>query len=355
MVHLNIRSVKNKLDELCVLINTLKPTVLTLSETWLTPGVESSLLKLEGYDLHRSDRRTSIVDGVIKTGGGLITYTHSSCIVDPLKYIGLCRSDGDIESQISVVNKGCDKGAVIVNLYRPPRGSVSVFLDYITQVLDVVSRERYRDVVLLGDLNLDHTYRNQNENVRKLQTLMNLHGFSQIIKAPTRCTIRTATIIDVIYIRTIKKVSPFMITTLISDHFLVGCTRYYDYTPDPVTSFYGRTYKNYSFEAAEAFYASADCSSIYQLTDVDMVWKTLQELILKCANHLCPYRKTTVKLNTPQWINSYILELIADRDRKFLEAYAKKSPDILAEARTLRTDARRAIRTARAEFINSQL
>lgn len=143
-----------------------------------------------------------------------------------------------------------------------------------------------------------------------------------------------------------------MLTTLISDHFLIGCTRFLNYTPDPITSFYGCSYRKYSYEAACEFYLTIDRSPIYHLTDVDSVWAILKGFILKCANYLCPKRKITTKLEQPEWATTYILELIADRDSKFIDT---KCPSTPAEVRLLRTEVWRAIRNSRAKFITTKL
>lgn len=355
VTHLNIRSIKNKLNELKIMMNSLKPQVFSLSETWLSPNFENSPLTIGGYDLYRCDRTTLGVDGTLKTGGGLATYVSCTCTVDSTKYSNLEQSNNDVELQILTINRGQDKGAVIINTYRPPRGNPSTFLDILTNILSVVTTERYRDIYVLGDLNLDHLPTKQNECTRNLLSMMKTHGFKQVIKKPTRRTIKTQSLIDVLYIRTQKKVTPLVLSTSISDHFLIGCTRYLNYTPDTTTSFYGRTYRNYSFEAASDFYSTIDRSHIYQLTDVDAIWSILKGFILKCVNHLCPNKKITTKLEQPEWITTYIIEIISDRDSKFNEAYETASPSVLAEARVLRTQVRWAIRNARAEFIKNQL
>ena len=53
---LNARSVLPKFDELCVLASTLKPIVIGVTESWLTPDVPSTLLYLPDYSLARNDR-----------------------------------------------------------------------------------------------------------------------------------------------------------------------------------------------------------------------------------------------------------------------------------------------------------
>lgn len=190
------------------MVNSLGPTVLTLSSTWLSAGVESSILMVEGYELYRSDRATTSNDGTTKVGGGLTTYLLVGCRVDTAKYSHLTRSDGDVESQILVVNKGGDKGAVIINMYRPPKGNIPAFTEYISQIMNILDKERYRDVYIFGDLNLDHSSKNLNEQVRKIQSLMRVHSFNQVIKQPTRRTIRSESTLDVIYVRTQRKVPP---------------------------------------------------------------------------------------------------------------------------------------------------
>lgn len=338
-----------------MLLGSLKPTILTLSKTWLTEGTESSLLIIPGYELIRSDRTIIGRNGKIKTGGGLATYIATSCRSDPHKYANLSCCNDDVEMQVISVSKGQDKGAIIINTYRPPSGNPQVFLDYISHVVGEVSMERYRDIYLVGDLNLDHTEGRSHEQTRNLISIMKMHGFSQLIKKPTRMTIHTQSLLDIIYIRSKKKTTPLILATSISDHFLVGCIRYLDYAPDPTTSFYGRTYRCYSYESALEFYETIDRTIIYQLEDVDMVWDILKGFILKCANHLCPMRKITTKVNQPGWISTYLLELINDRDTRFIEAYQTKDPATLTQARVLRTEVRRVIRNSRADYISSQL
>lgn len=357
VTHLNIRSVKSKVDELHVILNSLKPTVLTLSETWLTTGTDNSVLAIDGYDLYRADRITTSSGGSRKRGGGLATYLQTPCIVDAKRYANLMQCNDNVESQILVITKGQDKGTVLINIYRPPKGSIDCFLEYISQIITDISRERYRDIYLHGNLNLDHSSSSskKTDHTRSLQSQMKMFGFNQLIKKPTRKTTVSQTIIDVIYVRTNKKVLPFVLTTSVSDHFLVGCTRYLGYTQDPTTHFYGRSYRNYSYEIAEDFYATVDRSAVFQITDVDLAWKTLRGFILKCIKCYCPERKVITKCNQPSWINNYILETIADRDAKFVEAYSTRLPGTLREAKNLRTVVKKLIRKARADYIQTQL
>ena len=61
---LNIQSVRNKTDDLCLLLEQNSFDVLTLSESWLENSVHDWEVSIPGYDVLRQDR------GQNKCGGG---------------------------------------------------------------------------------------------------------------------------------------------------------------------------------------------------------------------------------------------------------------------------------------------
>ena len=54
--HINIRSLRNKMDELRLFCDKFKPHVLSLNETWLDDSFSDVELSLPGYQLMRRDR-----------------------------------------------------------------------------------------------------------------------------------------------------------------------------------------------------------------------------------------------------------------------------------------------------------
>lgn len=69
--HINVCSIKNKLDEINIMLHTMDIDVLTCGETWLHEGIEDSCLSIENYNFFRHDRQYT---GASKKGGDLITY-----------------------------------------------------------------------------------------------------------------------------------------------------------------------------------------------------------------------------------------------------------------------------------------
>lgn len=222
IVHLNVCSLRHKLSELEIICSNGQYDVITISESWLNASNETALIALTRYDVFRHDRMQK--EGR-KKGGGLVTYVKSSYKVDATKYSSLNKSDSDIEMQAVSVKKGQDKTILVVNIYCPPNGNISSFVEEIDNLMDHISGTRYVDIILLGDLNLDHSKGKMNAPTKRLQHILNTHSLYQIINNPTRQTGTSKSIIDVIYIKTSKKVLPFIIKTHISDHYLVGCVQ----------------------------------------------------------------------------------------------------------------------------------
>ena len=56
VVHLNIRSIIYKIDQLKMIISQVKIDILCLTESWLNHNITDHELKIEGYKIFRKDR-----------------------------------------------------------------------------------------------------------------------------------------------------------------------------------------------------------------------------------------------------------------------------------------------------------
>lgn len=137
IIHLNIRSLPSKIDHLKAWVVYNKPSVITLSETWLHSNILDSEIKLD-YVLYRADRGPR--------GGGVATYVSSHLCseliiptVSPLHFECLF---------IKLILK--NKHLTIGNIYRPPN-SPSESTDCILSTLD--SLDHPGEMIILGDFN----------------------------------------------------------------------------------------------------------------------------------------------------------------------------------------------------------
>ena len=103
IVHLNVRSLPKKIDQIRLLMSQSKIDFLTLSETWLKPHLHSDICHLDGYENYRLDRGTN--NGRRKRGGGLMTYINNNYSSLSEDLGDLNASNGDIEAQWTLIQR----------------------------------------------------------------------------------------------------------------------------------------------------------------------------------------------------------------------------------------------------------
>lgn len=353
VTHLNVRSLRRKIPEVISTLSSQKFHVLSISETWLTPDLQDTIVVFENYNFYRQDRKATPHN--VK-GGGLAVYVSTKYQTNPEKYRHLNISTPAIESQVLFITTRNRKSFVLANIYRPPAGDKDEFAEHIDKILQEISKERYADLYLTGDFNLDHSVETKSAFTSGLERQINLFGLSQRITGYSRQTVHTKSLIDVMYVKTSKSLTPFILKLTLSDHYLIGVKAELGYQKDPTTSFVGRSYRNYNFEIAEAFYNSYDLNFIFDFNDVNLIWTSLKGYMLACVRRHCPQRTITTKLSQPKWFTKELNELLHDRDQAFKEAYNSPAvPELLLEAKKLRTKAKRSLRLARSDHIKEQL
>lgn len=222
VTHINIRSIKNKIDEMRVLLEQQQIDIMTISETWLTDNMENSCISIDNYSHFRCDRIRPAVS-LRSRGGGLLTYVHSRFVVDESKFQYLNSCTPNIELQVLEIKKRNNKSTIIVNLYRPPSGCQNTFYEHLMDTISQLNDLRYHDIYVLGDINMDHTKHKRNDVTSNLIADMQANGFTQYINEPTRRTHKTATLFDVLYVKSSKKIDPFVKQLALSDHYMIGC------------------------------------------------------------------------------------------------------------------------------------
>ena len=71
VVHYNIQSILNKVDVLGAELK--KIDIICLTETWLNPNISDDCLTIDGFKLHRRDRRSD-------SHGGICFYAKKQCV-----------------------------------------------------------------------------------------------------------------------------------------------------------------------------------------------------------------------------------------------------------------------------------
>ena len=144
-IHINIRSLHKNFDDLHHFVSELKlqPTLICLSETRLKESSNMGILKIEGYKLVHANSTTN--------AGGVAVYVSD--------YL-----DMELANQYNIDCPGCEELWIKVRLktnfifltcvvYKHPKTSKDIFIDYLNRSLAKVNHEKLNCVVM-GDINI---------------------------------------------------------------------------------------------------------------------------------------------------------------------------------------------------------
>ena len=209
ILHLNVRGLVNKQNQLARLLNETQADVALICETWLTKSKEN-LIDIKDNKLfakHRAD----------KIGGGV-------CILAARSLRTRHRPDLEIESEIleHIVTeiKTDRKNILLVSGYRPPNTNVRKFLKEYKELIQQLRNQKNHEIILGIDHNLDLLKSHQHQQTHDFIELNLKKNLLPTISKPTRVTTKSATLIDNMFVSTNlqQNLEPLIILDDISDH-----------------------------------------------------------------------------------------------------------------------------------------
>ena len=169
IIHLNIRSIRNKIDYIKDSLADFD--ILCFTETHLNHDISNEELFIEGFQPVKFRKDVS------PHSAGLLTYVSEGLIAAH-------RPDLEVNLEESLWIEVKQKGEpyLVCNVYRPPNTPVSFWprLNVIIEkALDISKR-----IIIVGDLNEDQL----NNRNHHLKDLLNINNLYNIIHEPTRIT-----------------------------------------------------------------------------------------------------------------------------------------------------------------------
>ncbi|KAJ3662352.1 hypothetical protein Zmor_006706 [Zophobas morio] len=170
-----------KYNEFCALVATECPSIIMLSETWLTSSIPSGMAFLNGYTLFRKDRAE-------RKGGGVCIYILDQILAD-FVLIPLDVDTGSIES---IFLKFYNKSStfVLACIYRPSTSSLHDSRLLFDSIFNITNT--YVNTFFFGDFNLSElkwpldnrlSFR---DSAQLLVNLLNDSRLRQLVTKPTR-------------------------------------------------------------------------------------------------------------------------------------------------------------------------
>lgn len=201
VLHVNVQSLLNKIDELHLALDDNSFDILCVSEHWLNYE-NLKMINLPNYCLVSSFCREGR-----NRHGGVAIFTSANCI---LKSIDVTKFAISIHAELCAAEIKC-YNCLLLAVYRSSTsGDLSVFKDCIYRVVDFFSR-KYKFLILTGDLNLDLGA--NTEYVNDLKNIFLMYGMKHCINVPTRITPNSKSSLDNI----ITNITPATINTGILD------------------------------------------------------------------------------------------------------------------------------------------
>ena len=136
----NARSMKNKIPELQAVIDSMKLSLVAITETWLDTSIPDAML-FDSHIVFRKDRN--------RRGGGILLAISNFLQPTPVHV-------GDLDADIEIVF-----AEFIINserwlrgvYYRPPSDVTSI--DLLENVLNSLNVDCYAGFLLMGDFNIN--------------------------------------------------------------------------------------------------------------------------------------------------------------------------------------------------------
>ena len=342
VAHLNINSIQNKLEELKLLNDELKAHIFIMSETKIDRSYPDDQFSLQGYRLYRKDRG--------KGGGGLIAYFSTAILSKKLKLPKAYKTLEALAVECSIGRREI----LFLALYRPPKQSRkkkdprgSKYQQNVEDEMNDICQWaclQKQCVVILGDLNMDRLIPNRGEG-KMLRDLEQVCNLTCLITEPTRVTMHSQTLLDVLLTNT-----PEMFTRCgvynpeISDHYLI----YGEMTDKvckhkPKTIIFRQT-KNTDFELFNEDLINAPWHVSDIFTSVDDKYDYWRGLFESVANQHAPIKKKRVREKDIPYMTQEWKRALRNKRKyakKFAEDRTSENMELKRKYRNIATRERR--------------
>lgn len=309
LCHFNIRSLTKQFDEFKNYVLSEIFDIITISETWLSTDISDYVVDIPGYQLYRNDRKHV-------RGGGVAIYVRKCKNITNINII-VPDDNGCVEHLwLTALINGKKVGIGCV--YRPPScpyNNLQVIENYLAD-LSVSSEYLF----CMGDFNINILSKNTPENIF-LDNLTKTFNLTQLINEPTRITLNTSTLIDLIFTNNdeITYKSDVIDLPQFSDHHLVYCSVNIPIVRNTPRYIYRRDIKNINLNRFELDACNTDWNQILTLNNLNDKVEVFNNLIIKLFDMHAPIQRIKISKNRCPWITANIRLMMRIRDKALSE------------------------------------
>ncbi len=236
---------------------------------------------------------------------------------------------------------------------------INLLSEYYSNCLSGIS-DRYDNVHLCGDLNLDVLKFNDNKYVHEYIDLTFAHGFLQIITKPTRVQKHSATLIDHILTNNLSNnCKTYILCTSISDHFPIFYSITNANKPPPTShNFTTRNFTSANINRFKDTLTNITWNDVLTSNDPQIAHDTFSETFYDLFNQHFPLKNSKLKKRyhkVEPWMTTGILT--SRKTKQSLNLAFIKKPTISSKEKftNFRNTYNSVIRSAKKLYYNSKL
>ncbi len=305
VLHLNINGLLGKIDQIRLLLTETGYNIhiFQVTESHLDDSIPDSLVSVCGYNVLRRDRKGG-------PGGGVCIYIRND--LNYLRRLDLEKDE--IETLVIEIFIKYSKSLLVSVVYRPPdcskylnRNFDHVFADFVATAVS-----ENKEFILSGDLNCDYLKRSDHTTIKDC---LKLNGFKQLIDEPTRITMNTSSLIDIIATTHENNIAlKFVYSSGASDHHLIGIVRKLNTKHFQPRRTLVRNYKGYSKDDFNSDLHLQNWQSVLNLGSFNEAWNGFKTILQSCIHKHAPLIEKTIRGKDSPWLTSSIKEKIRERD-----------------------------------------
>lgn len=266
LLFLNIKSLRNKINDFEVILHEQRPRIVCLNEHSLNED-EIKIYKLTNYSLVSYSCREGI------QGGGTSIYVHDTLLQN-------CRG---IQTNTSTVVKRCEfccaelvinkRVYLIVCMYRSTETrNLDVFLEVLNELMGEIFHEN-KTIILCGDFNVHFNV--GGKHVDDVEGLLLSYNLTPMVKGLTRVTSTSGNQLDNIFSCLVEnEYRTYIVDCDISDHYALALVLDFGVTKAVKTTVFKRNYSLENImrlqnklggESWQEFYGSTEVNQGYDL------------------------------------------------------------------------------------------
>lgn len=340
MGFVNVQGLMSSIDELTNLLPANQIDILGICETFINDKTHYNV-KIPGYKFVDKNR-------LVHEKGGLGLFLNDGAQFERLPEL----EKYNVEKVCEILAVECRLGTKKIQVcvvYKPPSAPIPLFLQSLESLLASLDD---KDVVVMGDFNINLLEFNENTHTTEFITLMSSNSLIPSCTIPTRVASTSATLIDNIFLTTPATSSQVVLTDFSDHFFLISDVRYQIHkikSPETAT----RIINKKNLVCLKDKLNLTDWSPVFDADEINSATDYFLEGFHAALDESCPrVKKRKRKYNQPiqPWISPALLTSIKHKNNLYKTLISFESEENRRTFKNYKNLLSKIIRNAKMKF-----